>query len=140
MAYFAPLILIVCANTFYNIATKSTPYNVPPMFFLTIVYLLAAAMSAGLYFLSPERISAGDALARVNWTAPLLALTLIGLEAGYILLYRAGWKMSVGSLSANVLLAVILIALSVTVYHESIGPRELAGIGCCILGLFLINF
>lgn len=140
MAYFAPLILIVCANTFYNIAAKSTPYNVPPLFFLTIVYVIAALMSAALYFLTPERISVADAMARMNWTAPLLAITLIALEAGYILLYRAGWKMSVGSLSANVILAVILIALSITVYHESIGLREVAGIGCCILGLFLINF
>ena len=38
---------------------------------------------------------------------------MVGLELGYILIYRAGWKVSVASLVANLALACILVLVGV---------------------------
>ena len=62
----------------------------------------------------------------------------MGLEAGYIYLYKAGWEISVGSLIASVLLAIALIAVGVLVYKEPISLRK-AGVILCLVGLYFIN-
>ena len=73
----------------------------------------------------------------VNWTGAVLGLTIVGLEFGYITAYRAGWNISVGSLVANILLAVIPVGL--LLYKESITLNQCIGILLCIAGLVFIN-
>jgi drug/metabolite transporter (DMT)-like permease len=75
----------------------------------------------------------------INWTAILLAASIVALEIGYILAYRAGWNISVCSLIANITLAVLLVIVGVLLYHESISPKQIGGMVLCLGGLLLIN-
>ena len=50
MNMYWPIALIVLANIFYNICTKSTPSDIDPLASLTITYLVGAASAAVLYF------------------------------------------------------------------------------------------
>ena len=70
----------------------------------------------------------------------MLGLTIIGLEAGYLFFYRAGWAISVGSLVCNIGLAVILLFVGMLAFRETIAPHQLLGALCCLAGLFLINW
>ena len=63
----------------------------------------------------------------------------MGLEIGYILLYRAGWKISSGALVANICLAFILIVIGALLYKEQITLRQVLGIGFCVVGLVLVS-
>ena len=78
-------------------------------------------------------------LKHLNWTSPVLGLCLIGLEAGYIYLYRVGWQISVGSIVGNILLALILLAIGILFYNETISLKQIIGILFCVLGLVFIN-
>ena len=40
-------------------------------------------------------------IGKTNWAPVVMGLSVVGLELGYILIYRAGWKVSVASLVAN---------------------------------------
>ncbi|MGB3989241.1 MAG: hypothetical protein WBL32_01740 [Acetivibrionales bacterium] len=74
-----------------------------------------------------------------NWTSIVPGISIVGLEPGYLLAYRAGWNISVGSLVANILLALILIPTGIMLYHEKFKLTKVMGPVFCIAGLILIN-
>ena len=133
-----PLLLIVASNCFYNICTKSMPSNANAFASLTVTYLAGAVLSAILFLAGCRGAGIGEELSKINWTSLVLSLAIVGLEAGYVSLYRAGWKVSIGALTANICLAVALLAIGCLLYRESVSPRQALGICVCGLGLFLI--
>lgn len=68
-----------------------------------------------------------------------VGIAIVGLEAGYVFLYRAGWKVSNGALTANICLAVALLIIGFLLFKETITIKQLAGVVVCGVGLFLIN-
>ena len=133
-----PLLLIVASNCFYNICTKSMPTNANAFASLTVTYLAGAVLSAILFLVGSKGANLGAEVGKVNWTSLVLALAIVGLEAGYVFLYRAGWKVSLGALTANICLAIALLVIGCLLYRESVTPRQVLGICVCGVGLFLI--
>ena len=107
--YIWPVLLVVGANTFYHICSQSTPDNVQPFATLVVTYLVSAACCLVLFFVTSPDKNLLHAWKQVNWTAFAFGLCLVGLEFGYIQLYRAGWSVSVGPLVCNITLALSLI-------------------------------
>ena len=105
-----PVALVVLANCVYNITTKSTPSQANAFASLTVTYLTAAAASLALLLAGRGGGALGE-FSSLNWTAPVLGLSAVGLEVGYIFLYRAGWKVNTGPLVANLCLAIALVFL-----------------------------
>ena len=131
-----PLMLIVASNCFYNICTKSMPSNANPFASLTLTYL--AVLTAALFLCGTRGNGIGSELTKINWASLVLSFAIVGLEAGYVFLYRAGWKVSVGALTANICLAIALLAIGCLLYKETITARQILGILVCGAGLFLI--
>lgn len=140
LLYLLPLVLIVCSNTFYHICAKSTPTEVNPLASLFVTYLVAAAATFVLMLFN-QTVTKGELFPfkGLSWTSFVLGFCIIGLEYGYLWAYRVGWNISVGSLIANIALAVILIIVGVLLYKEQITVNQLIGIGLCIAGLIFIN-
>ena len=134
-----PLLLIVGSNCFYHICAKSTPEEVNAFGTLTVTYLVGAAVSAILYIASVRPANALTELRHVNWTAFVLGLAIVGLEAGNVFLYRAGWKISAGSVVSNISLAVVLLFVGYFLFHETVTARQLLGAAVCAVGLLLIT-
>lgn len=133
-----PVLVVVGANTIYNISTKSTPANVNAFASLAMTYVMAALSSVVLFFLTSDSKNLLAELAKTNWTAYALGIAIIGLEFGYICIYRAGWKIGVASLVANISLACVLLVVGYFFYKEVITLKQLLGVGVCALGLMLI--
>ena len=136
--YIWPVLLILGSNIAYNLMTKSTPAQVNPFASLTVTYLVAAVFSFILLLFSSSGHPMAD-FREVNWTGIVLGMAIVGLELGYICLYRAGWNISVGSLVANVLLADCLLVIGLVVFKEAVGVKQMLGIAVCLCGLVLIN-
>ena len=134
-----PLAMVVACNCMYNICTKSTPQNANAFLSLTVTYLIAASITATVFFLHGYSGDLGSQLKQLNWTAPVLALALIGLEFGYICVYRAGWKMSLCSITGNTCLAFALLVIGALLYKEVITLKQLLGMAVCLAGLILMN-
>lgn len=134
-----PIALIVLANVLYNICSKETPQAIDPLASLTVTYLVGAGFSALLYALLNKKANLFAEYSHLNWTSFVLGLAVVGLEAGSIYMYKAGWKISSGQLVYSSVLAVCLVIIGVAFYHESISPTKAAGIAVCALGLYLIN-
>lgn len=137
--YVFPIALIVVSNIIYNVCQKSTPQNVNPFSALLITYLTAAIVTVVVsqFYKTDKRFL--QSFSDLNWTSVALGVAIVGLELGYLLAYRAGWNISVGSLVANILLAIMLIPIGILFYKEGFALNQIIGVVFCMVGLILIN-
>lgn len=134
-----PILLVAGANTFYNICAKSTPDGINAFASLSVTYFIGAVLSIILFFITGNQKNFITEISKANWTSLVLGMSVVALEFGYISIYRAGWKISMGSLVANISLACVLMLLGLLVYKETISLRQAVGMIVCIIGLFLIS-
>lgn len=134
-----PILIIVASNVLYNVVTKSTPQNVNVFASMTVTYAVGAAVCFLLFLVSAKDKNILTELHKANWATFALGLVIVGLEIGYILAYRNGWQMNVLSVTANIILAVALIAVSLIFYKESTTVKQIAGIALCAVGLVMIS-
>jgi multidrug transporter EmrE-like cation transporter len=76
---------------------------------------------------------------QLNWTAIALALAIIGLDLGFILLYRTGFEVSLGALVTQTAAAMLLVGIGVLVFRERLSLANGVGIVLCLTGLWLVN-
>lgn len=139
LQYIGPILIVVAANTFYNICAKSVPENANSFVALTITYAIAAVISLILFFVTGENKNFFSEVSKLNWSSIVLGIAIVALEFGYIAIYRAGWKISMGSLVANISLAVVLFIVGILVYKEAVTIKQVAGAVVCAVGLILIT-
>lgn len=137
--YIFSIVLIVASNIIYNISQKSTPENANPFSALFITYLTAAFLTIIMFLFNKTDKSLVQSFKDLNWTSIALGISIVGLEFGYLMAYRAGWKISLGSLVANIALALMLIPIGILFYKEGFDFNKLLGATFCVIGLLLIN-
>lgn len=136
---FWPIIIVVAANTLYNISTKLTPSKVHPFASLSITYFTATLLAILLFFITSENKNIITEFQKINWTAIALGFSVVALEFGYIYIYRVGWNVSTGSLVANISLACVLLIIGVFIYKENISVHQILGMVLCAIGLLLVS-
>lgn len=133
-----PIALIVLSNVFYNIVTKITPSDGNAFLSLTVTYIAAALCAFCMYLLSGDRSGIGMDFAKLNWTSFALGVVVVGLEFGYIHVYRAGWNVNVAPLVANICLACALLVVGFVLFKEAVSMRQILGFAVCVGGLVLL--
>ena len=102
---------------------------------LCVTYLVSFVISAVIYAATGH--SFHQDWSQLNWTSYAWGFVLVALEAGYVFLYRVGWKISVAFLNVSVALALIVIGL--VVYKDHLSLREMAGVAFCLLGIVFLH-
>jgi drug/metabolite transporter (DMT)-like permease len=131
-----PIAMIVIGGILYHVSQKSTPRGVDPFFSLMISFGLASLACLVIYFV---RGGAAGQTKLVNWTAIGLALSVVGIESGYLIAYRSGFRINLTSLACNTAIAVALIFIGTMLYSERLAPRNIAGAVLCLIGLTLLR-
>ena len=139
MFYIWPMALVVVSNIIYQICAKSVPEKINPFASLTVTYLVAAAASAILYFITGSDGKLLKEYGKLNWAPFVLGIVIIGLEAGWIYAYKAGWQVSTAFIVQSAFLASALLLIGFFLYHESLTWNKLAGVAICLIGLVFIN-
>ena len=137
--YAWPIALVVVSNVVYHICSKTLSRDIDPMVSLFITYLTAGVLTAVIYFFTKSDRTMAQEFQHIGWPSIALGVVIVGLEFGYIMAYRAGWNISIGSLVANISLAVILLAVGTLLYKEVVSLKQAAGAALCIIGLILIQ-
>ena len=65
---------------------------------------------------------------------------IVGLEAGWIYAYKAGWQVSTGFIVQRAFLAAVLLLVGYFLYHESLTWNKVVGVVICLIGLVFINY
>ena len=138
-SYIWPVALVVLSNTLYQICAKSIPETVNQIASLTITYLTAAAASVVLYCVLNRDVNLVQQWRQINWASIVLGLVLVGLEAGFIYAYKAGWQVSTAATVQSAFLAILLLAVGVALYHEAITWNKIVGVAVCLIGLAILN-
>lgn len=136
---FLPIALVVASNCFYNITTKKTPENANAFLSLAVTYAVAAVISFIIFFIGYRDTTLSAELKKLNWTAFALGAIIIGLELGYILIYRAGWDVSRAPLVANCCLAIALIFIGMIFFKEKITLKQIVGIVISLVGMVIVT-
>ena len=131
--------LVVVSNVFYQICTKSVPEDINPFASLIVTYLTGAAVSAVLYFTLGSGGNLLREFGKLNWTSFVLGVVIVGLEAGWIYAYQAGWQVSTGFIVQSAFLAAALLLAGYFLYHETLTWNKAAGAAICLAGLVIIN-
>ena len=139
-SYIWPLALVVFSNVVYQICAKSAPERMNPMASLTVTYLVSAAVSALLYFALDRGGSLLREYSKLSPAPFFFGIVLVGLEAGWIYAYKAGWQVSTGFIVQSSFLAVVLLFVGHFLYHEALTWNKLVGAGFCLIGLIFINY
>lgn len=137
--YIWPIALVVLSNTIYQICAKSVPDNVNPFASLTVTYTIGAIASAVMYFVLNRQGNLIKEISRMNWAPFVFGLVLVGLEAGWIYAYKAGWQVSTATIVQSSFLAVILIFVGLLLYQEELTWNKIVGVLICLVGLVFIN-
>jgi multidrug transporter EmrE-like cation transporter len=137
--FYASISIAVMATMCYHIVLKLTPGNVNPAISLVVTYATAMLLSLGLLIIFPLKIGVVDAFKELNWTSYALGLALVGLEVGFLLAYRAGWKVSTAAIIVNASVTMLLIPVGVALFREQLTPVNVAGILVCVVGLVMVN-
>lgn len=96
-------------------------------------------MSLSLYFILNKNGSLIHELKSINWSSFVLGMAIVGLEAGSIYMYKAGWNISSGHIVHSIILSICLVFIGALIYHEVITFTKIIGILICMFGLYLIN-
>ncbi len=139
MSYYWPIIMVVVSNVAYHIVAKSTPISINPLASLGITYLVGMIAVFILYFLTSPIKSLATEYGSLNWTSFALGLAIVGLEFGFLNMYKLGWNISIGALVASISVALILILIGILYYKEALTIPNLVGVLLCLAGLGLIN-
>jgi uncharacterized membrane protein len=135
--FFMPLILVICSNLIYHNTAKNTPSEANPFLSIGISYIISTIITFGLFFISGGNLAKD--IQKLNWTSYILGIAIVGIELGYILMYRTGWKISSSSLIANICATTLLIFISIFWYKELLSLKQVLGIICCMVGLVLVK-
>ena len=62
------------------------------------------------------------------------------LDLGFLMLYRAGFNVSIGQLVTQSAAALLLLVVGVAFFRDKLSLLNVLGIVLCVVGLWLINF
>jgi drug/metabolite transporter (DMT)-like permease len=131
-----PLLMIVGGGVLYHVAQKATPSAVDPFLALCISFGLASLVCLAL-FITRHGLATAQ-LHRVSWTSIALACSLVAIESGYLIGYRAGLKLNITSFVCNNLIALVLLGIGTILYREAFTFRTGSGMVICAAGLLLL--
>ena len=134
-----PIALVVLSNIIYQVCAKSVPKEMNTMASMTITYLVGAACSAVVFFLTSKDSSLLQEFKKLNFAPFLLGISIVGLEVGFIYAYKNGWAVSTASIVQSAFLSVALIFVGALLYHETITASKIVGMVICLVGLYFIN-
>ena len=90
-------------------------------------------------FLPPEN-GFRAALKQLNWASYVLAFSLVGLELGFLLVYRAGWNLGIAAVLVNVVASLLLVPVALYVFKDRLSAVNIIGILVCLAGLLMLNW
>ena len=139
--YLTSIGLMVSCNVVYSLAQKFLPKDVNPFMTLVVVYMVAGAFSLllAIAFKVCTVSEISSTVGKLNWAVVLLGLAIVGIELGYLLAFRAGWKISAASLVTNIAASLLLVPVGLMLLKEHVKLPNLIGLALCVIGLVLTS-
>jgi uncharacterized membrane protein len=136
--FYLPFAVAVGGTLLYHLAQRSVPKDINPFIATIIAYLVGIVLCAVCAFALPSSRPLRDSLSETNWAVFALGLAAAAIELGFLLAYRAGWKISLAAVAVNIAVTLLLIPIGLLVFKDQLSVRNIAGLVLCLLGLILV--
>ena len=138
-SFYAPILLAISGGVLYHVSQKNIPQTVHPLAAVIIAYATGIALCAVGMLLDPAGRSFLSSLKDTNWAVIGVGAGALAIEVGFLLAYRAGWNINSASVVMSISVALLLVPIGLLAFKEHLSARGAAGIGCCLLGLYLLS-
>ncbi len=138
--FYFSIALTILSSALYHFSQKQIPAGVHPIVSVIVTYAVSLVICLGLLYFDWPREGVLQAVKQLNWASYVLALSLIGLEVGFLLAYRAGWNIGLAAVLVNVVASLILIPVALLVFHDKLSWTNIAGVLVCLIGLVMLNW
>ena len=138
--FYFSITLAILSSALYHFVAKSTPSNVNFTVSLLVTYAVAFAVTLFGFFFFPATNGVTAELKQLNWASIGLAIAVVGIEFGFLLVYRSGWNLGIAAVLVNVVASLILVPVAVFVFKDKISWINVAGILVCLAGLIMLNW
>ncbi|HEY6931726.1 MAG TPA: hypothetical protein VJA66_18795 [Thermoanaerobaculia bacterium] len=135
--FLVSLLVIVLSNVVYHVSQKSIAPGAHPLVSLLVTYTVAVVVTLLLFPFFPLRGPLDQAVRKINWASLVVGVAIVGVELGFLLAYRSGWRISIGSAAANAAVAIVLIPTGLLLFGEKLSAANAAGLVLCLAGLIL---
>ncbi|MGL4356662.1 MAG: hypothetical protein ACRCTP_22960 [Aeromonas popoffii] len=126
--------LAIAGSVVYHLSIKFVPSGVNPFLSLSVSYGIALLLCLpGIYLYEGSRN-----FQVLNWSVAGVALGMLGIEIGFLLLYRAGGHLGVSSLLTNAASTLLLLPIGLLFFREAFSVTRLLGMGIALCGLWLM--
>ena len=137
--YIASIALLVCSGVAYQLFQKFIAPSANPALSLLCSYITSLCLVGVLFILFPLKNTVSESIKSLNIYSVLLAFPIVGIELGYLLLYRAGGKLTFSSALVSSMITLGLVIIGIIVFKEKINVKKILGITFCISGIVLLN-
>lgn len=138
--FYFSIALAICSSALYHFMAKSTPANVNFTVSLLVTYAVAFAVTLLGFFFFPVQNGFAAEIKQLNWASIGLAIAIVGIEFGFLLVYRSGWNLGIAAVLTNVVASLILVPVAILVFKDRISWVNVAGIFVCLAGLVMLNW
>ncbi len=121
----------------YHVFIKSIPNDLNPISALVTFYVTALICTLVAAKFVPVT-TPGWSMAEFSWAAVAVGVAIVGIELGFLLMYRTGWHLSVAPLATMGAATVVLAPIAVFVFRQPFSARYFFGLALCLYGLYLL--
>lgn len=137
--FYFSISLAIASSAFYHFVAKSTPSNVNFTVSLLVTYAVAFIVTLFGFFFYPTTDIIVD-LKQLNWASIGLAIAIVGIEFGFLLVYRSGWTLGIAAVLVNVVASLILVPVAIFIFKDRLNWVNIIGILVCLVGLIMLNW
>jgi drug/metabolite transporter (DMT)-like permease len=138
--FYFSITLAICSSALYHFVAKSTPSNVNFTVSLLVTYAVAFMVTLFTFFFFPTTNGVMTELKQLNWASIGLAIAIVGIEFGFLLVYRSGWNLGIAAVLTNVMASLILLPVAIFFFKDKISWVNIVGILVCLAGLVMLNW
>jgi drug/metabolite transporter (DMT)-like permease len=133
------LVIAITGQVLYHVTQKSVSAGTHPVVSLIVFYLVAALLSLPLLWLFPLTAPLPDELGRLNGAVYGVAASIVLIELGFLLAYRAGGSLSSSFVLTAAAVTAALFLIGILVFKEGLSVTKVVGVGLCLLGIWLVT-
>ena len=138
--FYFSITLAICSSALYHFMAKSTPSNVNSTVSLLVTYAVAFVVTLLGFFFFPVTGGIKAELTKLNWASVGLAIAIVGIEFGFLLVYRSGWNLGIVAVLTNVVASLILVPVAIFLFKDRLTWVNIMGIFVCLIGLLMLNW
>ncbi len=138
--YLASAAIAMLSMVCYQVFIKKIPHDANPVVSVMAIYVVGLVLCAVLlpFFLNGNSISAE--VQKISWPQIIVGFAIVGIEIGFLLMYRSGWTLSTGYIMTSVAVNAALLAIGLLFYNEQMSLINIAGVLLCIVGVAMVGF